>query len=211
MRVPVQPLSEAEESELGELLRTSGSVTLPHVRGVFTALACVPRLQDTTDGLPLVLGSVVADVATLKRIFTLLVRDLHAIAECLVLGQPYAPRPKDHEGAAQFCKGLVRVTRASQAWQNDPEALELVLPLAVVAGYLTLESLQTLHPDVHFDAEGWTKQTRRQLPETLLRVYGHFEPARVRQQPTQNSKVGRNELCPCGSVKKFKKCCGVTD
>jgi len=23
-------------------------------------------------------------------------------------------------------------------------------------------------------------------------------------------KVGRNELCPCGSGKKFKKCCGST-
>ncbi len=22
-------------------------------------------------------------------------------------------------------------------------------------------------------------------------------------------KVGRNELCPCGSGKKFKKCCGA--
>jgi SEC-C motif domain protein len=27
----------------------------------------------------------------------------------------------------------------------------------------------------------------------------------VRQQP----KVGRNEPCPCGSGKKFKKCCGI--
>jgi SEC-C motif-containing protein len=27
----------------------------------------------------------------------------------------------------------------------------------------------------------------------------------VRKQP----KVGRNELCPCGSGKKFKKCCGA--
>ena len=22
------------------------------------------------------------------------------------------------------------------------------------------------------------------------------------------SKIGRNELCPCGSGKKYKKCCG---
>lgn len=26
----------------------------------------------------------------------------------------------------------------------------------------------------------------------------------VRETP----KVGRNDLCPCGSEKKFKKCCG---
>jgi uncharacterized protein YecA (UPF0149 family) len=30
------------------------------------------------------------------------------------------------------------------------------------------------------------------------------EPLR-RAQP----KVGRNEPCPCGSTKKFKKCCGL--
>ena len=24
-------------------------------------------------------------------------------------------------------------------------------------------------------------------------------------------KVGRNELCPCGSGKKYKKCCGSND
>ncbi|MCJ7501118.1 SEC-C domain-containing protein, partial [bacterium] len=34
-------------------------------------------------------------------------------------------------------------------------------------------------------------------------------------QPVQQTvkrdgrKVGRNEPCPCGSGKKFKKCCGV--
>ena len=27
-------------------------------------------------------------------------------------------------------------------------------------------------------------------------------------QPAQSEKVGRNDPCPCGSGKKFKKCCG---
>ncbi|MDQ3050669.1 MAG: SEC-C metal-binding domain-containing protein, partial [Bacteroidota bacterium] len=26
-------------------------------------------------------------------------------------------------------------------------------------------------------------------------------------QQTDSNKVGRNELCPCGSGKKYKKCC----
>ena len=29
-----------------------------------------------------------------------------------------------------------------------------------------------------------------------------------RQEPVRVAKVGRNELCPCGSGKKYKKCCG---
>ena len=28
------------------------------------------------------------------------------------------------------------------------------------------------------------------------------------RQPERKQKVGRNDPCPCGSGKKFKKCCG---
>ncbi|HQY88267.1 MAG TPA: SEC-C metal-binding domain-containing protein, partial [Tepidisphaeraceae bacterium] len=34
------------------------------------------------------------------------------------------------------------------------------------------------------------------------------EPTRVAQLTRETKKVGRNELCPCGSGKKFKNCCG---
>jgi SWIM/SEC-C metal-binding protein len=27
-------------------------------------------------------------------------------------------------------------------------------------------------------------------------------------KPVQSAKIGRNEPCPCGSGKKYKKCCG---
>lgn len=30
-------------------------------------------------------------------------------------------------------------------------------------------------------------------------------------QPIRSTKVGRNELCPCNSGKKYKKCCGQGD
>lgn len=31
----------------------------------------------------------------------------------------------------------------------------------------------------------------------------------VAQQPVRVNKTGRNEPCPCGSGRKFKKCCGA--
>jgi len=30
----------------------------------------------------------------------------------------------------------------------------------------------------------------------------------VKAAPAAANKVGRNDPCPCGSGKKFKKCCG---
>ncbi len=42
--------------------------------------------------------------------------------------------------------------------------------------------------------------------EMMLTVKGYR--VRVRRQPVRVVKVGRNEPGPCGSGRKFKKCCG---
>lgn len=31
----------------------------------------------------------------------------------------------------------------------------------------------------------------------------------VKKQPVRKQKIGRNDPCPCGSGKKYKKCCGM--
>jgi uncharacterized protein YchJ len=40
-------------------------------------------------------------------------------------------------------------------------------------------------------------------------VYGECEQELMKQEPIVNEgkKVGRNDKCPCGSGKKFKRCC----
>jgi preprotein translocase subunit SecA len=48
---------------------------------------------------------------------------------------------------------------------------------------------------------------RRQMREQNL-VYGTGDEAQAAPQKREASKVGRNDPCPCGSGKKFKKCCG---
>ncbi len=35
--------------------------------------------------------------------------------------------------------------------------------------------------------------------------FGNFD---IYTEPIRTKKIGRNELCPCGSGKKYKKCCG---
>jgi len=34
------------------------------------------------------------------------------------------------------------------------------------------------------------------------------EEEKQKQAPVRVKKVGRNDPCPCGSGKKYKKCCG---
>jgi SWIM/SEC-C metal-binding protein len=57
-----------------------------------------------------------------------------------------------------------------------------------------------------FEKNGWkyTIEVARDKPEDIT----DLEILLARPEPTSaERKVGRNEPCPCGSGKKYKKCC----
>ena len=49
-----------------------------------------------------------------------------------------------------------------------------------------------------------------QKPQQQPMFFSGSEPAQTKKKPVRRSKkkVGRNDPCPCGSGKKYKKCCG---
>lgn len=71
---------------------------------------------------------------------------------------------------------------------------------------------------------GWQTESPEGLAESMLRVfpealaeYAHLGRSVLRgaretvtQAPRRVTRVGRNDPCPCGSGKKFKKCCDAT-
>lgn len=44
---------------------------------------------------------------------------------------------------------------------------------------------------------------------TRLWLNNGHTPREIAEKPFQSAKIGRNEPCPCGSGKKYKKCCGI--
>jgi preprotein translocase subunit SecA len=54
--------------------------------------------------------------------------------------------------------------------------------------------------------EAFQRRKRRELEQA--RMAGAGEAGTV-QQVVRGDKVGRNDPCPCGSGKKYKKCCGA--
>ncbi|HPW65527.1 MAG TPA: SEC-C metal-binding domain-containing protein [Salinivirgaceae bacterium] len=53
--------------------------------------------------------------------------------------------------------------------------------------------------------ERWKKEKKNQKAES----YYPQQPEETEITEVKRSKVGRNDPCPCGSGKKFKKCCGM--
>jgi preprotein translocase subunit SecA len=55
--------------------------------------------------------------------------------------------------------------------------------------------------------ESFQRKKRRELDQARMAGSGDSQP--VQQVVRGSAKVGRNDPCPCGSGKKYKKCCGA--
>ncbi|MBZ5510670.1 MAG: preprotein translocase subunit SecA [Acidobacteriia bacterium] len=56
--------------------------------------------------------------------------------------------------------------------------------------------------------EAFQRRKRKELEQARMAGSGEYQP--VQQRVRSGAKVGRNDPCPCGSGKKYKKCCGVS-
>jgi uncharacterized protein len=123
--------------------------------------------------------------------------------------------------AADWAEGFLQaITLRVDAWgplfQSQRDNY-LLLPILALCGDENGESLLGLSPDeedrvmeeaaefvpacITAIAEYWRGKGSAQISMPLL-------PGRSSQPYRPLAKVGRNEPCPCGSGKKFKKCCG---
>jgi len=55
--------------------------------------------------------------------------------------------------------------------------------------------------------EAFQRRKRRELEQARMAGSGEYQP--VQQVVRGGDKIGRNDPCPCGSGKKYKKCCGA--
>ena len=57
------------------------------------------------------------------------------------------------------------------------------------------------------------KETERKQVAVITKAsHGNASDGSIQKKPVRNNeKVGRNDPCPCGSGKKYKKCCGMNE
>lgn len=127
-------------------------------------------------------------------------------------------------GAAEWCEGFLKatVTFDDQAWAGlwamdaldglvDDDRIRLVTPFLRLGEPEGIEItkqqgdvqrlVDAVVPSLVAIHAHWLAQ--RQLPPAAADFAAHTPVRRA------GPKVGRNEPCPCGSGRKYKKCCGV--
>ncbi|WP_319371332.1 preprotein translocase subunit SecA [uncultured Ilyobacter sp.] len=94
--------------------------------------------------------------------------------------------------------------------QKDP-----IVEYKLLSGELYHQMLKTIDEETTSflfkirirDEEEELEMKRKEAPKNIKYSAGDT-PAGETENQRQSNKVGRNDLCPCGSGKKYKKCCG---
>jgi uncharacterized protein len=225
-----EELSESDIQRLATRLSANhspGALSLEGVDGLFCALIASPTMVGPSVYMPVILGGdpgkpgTFADLEDAKETLSLLMQYWNSIATDFsdeAIHLPYIEEPgTDNISGRDWARGFMRGTRlAGSAWNrlftDDQEGYAVTIPL--VAGEI----------DSKWPKEPLTAEKNDELLQWMFagaaRAYRYFEPDRRKAAESAREgaagyvrpapKVGRNDPCPCGSGKKFKKCCGMS-
>jgi len=164
------------------------------------------------------------DAGQAARITTLLMRFMNGIADTF-LNDPGAFQPifwqPERRGAPEWCEGFLAGTTFCDAewaalWEEEPALAAPLIRLGTDEGRDMIREagetevwMKLVQPMLVAIHEIWLQARTLPLDSGHEGAFDDDAPGAtfVRPEP----KVGRNDACPCGSGKKFKKCCGAGD
>jgi uncharacterized protein len=223
-----EPLSDQEIAELDEFLMSDASpeesMDIVALDGFLTALVIGPGLVPPSAWLKTIWGKGEPSFdssAQAQRVISLIMRRFNAISAMFAEPPEFAPILWEHEveGATyriadDWCWGFMAgVSLATEAWQpllTDPENRAMLRPIVTLGaeeGWRLLEAdsdpdgaeqaaFDALESSVIAISRYWRKQWRERTAA--------LRPASTRPRV---QRVGRNQPCPCGSGRKYKRCC----
>jgi len=227
MSVQDEPLSEPELDRLDEFLRghkSGKAMNIEEVDGFFCALIAGPEIVMPSEYLSEVFGSETSEtlgfntVPEADEILGLLIRHWNEIAKSLSKREAYLPLLLEDENGLvhgnDWARGFIRGTRLRQeGWAdllNDDDHSGCMIPMLMLCHEHDEDPAMRPGPISPKQRE----KLIMSMAAGLVGAYVYFrEPAHPRsitpREPQQfRVKIGRNDLCPCGSGKKYKRCCG---
>ncbi len=214
---------KTELPPLAEIKRTLNASTellnFHAVCGLFAAIGTAPELVPPSAWFELIKGKHVFDdlksAQTLTQgLMALYSEILSSIADH---GAHCCPDPSDEEAIREFCAGYAGMALRDASWSNEAGCSALMFPILVLSGTTSMDKLAKLVPAAAQDPLDYLLRAREGLPDIITELYEYWAEERraaaqrliQRAEPVRREaiKVGRNSPCPCGSGKKFKKCC----
>lgn len=200
--------------------KDEGVLDVSELDGMFTAIVSGPVSILPSQWLPALWGDfapVWSNEKEFEDIFSMLVRHMNGIVVSL-MQEPESFEPlfleREVEGKTytivdEWCEGYLR-GMALAAGQWEAGGMEMAVLLAPIRAF-TGETDWRAH-DLASSEE--TDNVRRAITPNVREIHAFWLERREHTEapaspPAQRAepRVGRNDPCPCGSGKKYKKCC----
>ena len=218
--------------------RPKDTLNYPQLAGFMFAMANGPEMIPPSEWIPMVFNDQDARYETHDEAEQVLHALLALYNDCgqartegsasLPPGCEIRPAPLDNfdtdASLSQWAQGFsMGHDYLVEIWDDyTPE--ELDAELGAILMVLTCFASPELARAYHKEGEGTTSfeqfvETVVSIFSAAMREYAHLgrsifqarrEAGDLDHQMPARPKIGRNDPCPCGSGKKFKKCCGTT-
>ncbi len=207
----------------------SERMMLSDLDGFLTGIAVGPELVLPSEWLPLIWGGEAPEFTDEAEAKTILGTIMGRYNEILRRVEDEALDPvfwADHDGlliAADWAEGFLQaIMLRADAWKRlfkSKRDSQLLFPILALCGDERGHSLLGLAPD---EEDTVMEEAAEFIPACVIAIAAYWRAKGPREvsmpltpglspEPEHAStKVGRNDPCPCGSGKKFKKCCGNT-
>ena len=228
-----KPLSDTEIDELAKFLISDETpeecMDISTLDGFLTGVLIGPDSIMPSRWIPVALGETEQDEMAWKsrkeaeRIMGLVMRLYNSIAQDFQCDPPdFNPlfminTATDEEVIVidEWCWGFMKSVELSpESWEplfDDEEQKAGIFPISLHGtekGWKLLEEDPKISKVPH---QEWVAM----LPAAVREIYEFWLPLRRAEaqisQAAFSQKVSRNEPCPCGSGKKYKKCCGALE
>ena len=226
----IERLSETEIEYLSILLDVKYNImTLTELHGFFTAILSSPVLVKPSEWMPYILldedgneRNCSEDFEEFQEFHRLIFKFYNQIISDLNKDEDYKIISFEHgkyinikdaseEELEYWCSSYIAGTYYGQ-WSNE-ETILMLVPFAVLAKEVGLPELDDEEQDLK-DID-FISKFKDELSDTIQILYDINNEERLAKLPKtrkinnvkKSNKIGRNDLCVCGSEKKYKKCC----
>lgn len=231
-----EPLSDEELDQLDSFLlsdlTSDETMMLDCLDGYLTAIVTGPVTLNPSEWLPRVWGPTAKDepafetMEQAQHIFELIMRHMNGIIgtlqhdpdafEPVFDSAVYPDSPREYvDGEMWACGFMAGINLNRKDWQalfDDPNSSGVLRPIHLLGADDVTEAEEELSK-----TPAQREELSKQIPSSVAWIYRFWLPYRdaiiertiATSFQREHSKVGRNDPCPCGSGKKFKKCCGT--
>ena len=237
--MPPSPDLSTLQAFLDHPSRPAGTLRYHELQGFLFTVVSAPELIPLSEWMPIIFAGEEVDYANVEQAKAMIgqVMALYNTINAAVLDPPTllpADCPlrddvlanfDDEAPIAQWSRGFLRGHQwLEDLWEETlPEEFleELDATLTALSFFSSREMAEGFHAEAargEQSLEAMADAIHRVLPAAVAQ-YAHMGRSIAKVlaghdaealEPTHHAKIARNEPCPCGSGKKYKKCCGAT-